>query len=161
VFVDFEAADLRGSNLNKEQLDAALSSYGAILPNGQQQYERINILSSLATNECSLDKWQQTVDIDIVRLPSNKHQCAFRGQTSNATLIVTVGTTGFEHLIDTDSAWITVELDIQGIRTSQDFITLPVNVNLRFVANTVPRDVVIDECKFSIIYYRRERKLYD
>jgi len=156
VLVDFEEADLTGSNLNKEQLDAAFSSYGARLPNGQQQYERINRLKNLATKECSLDKWDETYGVDIVYLPSNKHQCAFRGQTFNATLLGTLGTTGFQHLINTDSAGISLELDVQGNRKPQDFVTLPVNITLRFFAPINSVNTLIDKGKLSLFTTRKK-----
>jgi uncharacterized protein YjbI with pentapeptide repeats len=156
ALVDFEEADLTGSNLNKEQLDAAFSSYGARLPNGQQQYERINRLKNLATKECSLDKWDETYGVDIVHLPSNKHQCAFRGQTFNATLLGTLGTTGFQHLINTDKAYISLELDVQGNRKPQDFVTLPVNINLRFFASINSVGTLIDKRKLSLFTTRKK-----
>jgi len=156
ALVDFEEADLTGSNLSEEQLDAAFSSYGARLPNGQQQCERINRLANLATKECSLDKWDETFGVDIVHLPSNEHQCAFRGQTFNATLLGTLGTTGFEHLIDTESAWISLELDVQGTRKPQDSFALPVNIDLRFLKTVKPFDIVIDKGKLSLFTTRKK-----
>jgi hypothetical protein len=159
VLADFEEADFTGSNINKEQLFAALSSYKAILPNGQQQYERFNRLSHLGIKQCSLDKWQHSLNIDVVRLSSNQSQCAYRGRTFNASLIGLIDVAGLSGLIDIDKAWITVELDAQRNGNPQDSATLPVNVDLRFFKNVVPYPELIDKGKFSIIYYRRERKL--